>query len=88
MLDTRVYFDRRILDNYADLLALAGQVAASAPCMYCAPDSPPRPPDALWMLDHPTDENQPAGLLCARHTAEWCATGTVIPDSPPAEARA
>ncbi len=64
------------LDNYADLLALADIVRATAQCTACGPDSPPVRTDALWVLHDRTDTSlRSLELLCARHAAEWQRSG-------------
>ncbi|WP_062460907.1 hypothetical protein [Demequina soli] len=66
------------LDNYADLLALAGIVRDSAPCSACDPGAPELRPEALWIgHDASGEEFSAAVLLCVRHAAEWSASGHV-----------
>ncbi len=79
MLDATAASTASSMDNYADLLALAGLVRATGVCAACGADSAPVRSDALWMMHH-TDGGDlaPATLLCARHAAEWTATGGVL----------
>ncbi|WP_062516795.1 hypothetical protein [Demequina gelatinilytica] len=65
------------LDNYADVLALADIVRATAHCSACGPDSHPVRTDALWVLHDRTDTSlQSPHLLCAHHAAQWQRTGS------------
>ncbi|SEJ52133.1 hypothetical protein [Demequina mangrovi] len=73
MTDTATHLS---LDNYADLLALAEVVRATARCSACGADSAPVRTDALWVLHDRTDASLSAPrLLCARHAAQWSRTG-------------
>ncbi|WP_062516797.1 hypothetical protein [Demequina gelatinilytica] len=69
---------RPSLDNYADLLALAGIVRDTAVCSACGPDSAPLRPEALWLgHDAHSDEFSGVSLLCVRHAADWAGHGHV-----------
>ncbi len=79
MLDDRATHAGIMLDNYADLLALAGEVRGGTTCTWCGPDSPPRHPAELWILDGPTAaDGEGAGLLCGHHATEWCTLGQIV----------
>ncbi|WP_062520167.1 hypothetical protein [Demequina silvatica] len=71
--------ERRLsLDNYGDLLSLAGVVRDLAPCSACGPDAPPLRPEALWIgHDSLGDELAGAALLCVAHAAEWSESGHI-----------
>ncbi len=66
------------LDNYADLLSLAGIVRNFAACSACGPDAPPLRTEALWIgHDALGEELSAAALLCVRHAAEWSESGHI-----------
>ncbi len=68
-----------LLDNYADLLALAGEIRGGSQCTWCGPDSPERHPAELWILDGPAAaDGEGAGLLCGLHATEWCTSGQIL----------
>lgn len=70
--------DHLTIDNYADLLALAGIVRSTGRCAACGEHAAPVRSDALWMLHAPdSGDLAPTTLLCAKHAAEWTATGYV-----------
>ncbi|WP_062460910.1 hypothetical protein [Demequina soli] len=74
---------RLSLDNYADLLALAGVVRATAHCSACGEQSHPVRTDALWIIHDRTEPSLSAlRLLCARHASEWSRTGHLAPAAP------
>ncbi len=66
------------LDNYADLLALAGVVRATGTCNACGAAAQPVRTDALWLVHDRTGHDLSGmTLLCARHAAEWSHAGHV-----------
>jgi len=69
---------RASLDNYADLLGLAGIVRDTAVCAACGPDSAPLRPEALWIAHNAGgQESGGASLLCVRHAGEWSESGHI-----------
>ncbi|WP_062520165.1 hypothetical protein [Demequina silvatica] len=66
------------LDNYADLLALAGVVRATGTCTACGPAAHPVRTDGLWIVHDRTGHDLSGmSLLCSRHAAEWTRSGHV-----------
>lgn len=79
--------DHLSLDNYADLLACADMVRATAQCTACSPGARPVRTDALWVLHDRLEVldllGDPDGtmlgeprFLCARHASEWVRRGS------------
>ena len=66
MLDASTASTTFTMDNYAELLALAGLADTTGRCIACGEDAPPVPTDHLWMLHHPdAGESAPTSLLCS-----------------------
>ncbi|MDN4475821.1 hypothetical protein QQX09_08120 [Demequina sp. SYSU T00192] len=63
------------LDNYADLLALAGIARDTGTCNACGPDSLPYRTDSLWLVhDQSGEDTSGLALLCAHHASDWVHT--------------
>ena len=78
MLNTGVRAAPLTLDNYAELLELAGIERATAPCSECGPDATPVSTEALWILHDRTESDlATVRLLCSHHALEWTRTGTL-----------
>ncbi|SEJ52178.1 hypothetical protein [Demequina mangrovi] len=77
MIDDRADHAGLTLDNYADLLALAGVASARAQCSYCPPDHDAVPANALYLLHDRSGDTENVGLMCPEHAGEWCRTGLV-----------
>lgn len=70
MIDSRHRLEHLSIDNYGDLLALAGIVRASGVCVACGPTTPHRP-EHLWLVHDEVDPGHTSeGLLCSRHALE------------------
>ncbi|MDN4477331.1 hypothetical protein [Demequina lignilytica] len=71
MIDSRDRLDHPTMDNYGDLLALAGMVRATGSCVACPPESAHHHAEHLWLVhDAATQDATPEGLLCSRHALE------------------
>ena len=71
MLDSRDRLSHPTMDNYGDLLALAGMVRATGVCAACGPNSQPHHAEHLWLIhDSSNQDASPEGLLCSRHALE------------------
>ena len=67
---------RPTMDNYGDLLALAGMVRASGTCVECGPGSPAHHAEHLWLVHREgSPDATPEGLLCSRHALTALAAG-------------
>ena len=70
MIDSRHRLENLSIDNYGDLLALAGIVRASGVCVACGPHRPHRP-EHLWLMhDGVNPDASSEGLMCSRHALE------------------
>ncbi|WP_062301024.1 hypothetical protein [Demequina subtropica] len=77
MIDDRADHAGLTLDNYADLLALAGVERATAQCSYCPPGTEAVPANALYLLHDRSGDTENVGLMCPEHAGEWCSTGVI-----------
>ncbi len=71
MIDDRAPRAGLMLDNYADLLALAGVTRGSAQCSLCPPDHEALPARTLYLLHDAHGDTDNVGLMCSDHALAW-----------------